>query len=54
MVIWGVETKEIIYKLPGHKGCVNQVDWSKKEDIVVSGSSDKTMFLGEVCPDEVV
>jgi Prp8 binding protein len=53
MVIWGVDTKEIVYKLPGHKGCVNQVDWSKKEDIVVSGSSDKTMFLGEVCPDEV-
>ncbi|KAI8881850.1 WD40 repeat-like protein [Backusella circina FSU 941] len=50
VVIWEVETRKILYKLPGHKGCVNDVDWHPKEPIVMSGSTDKTLFLGEVKP----
>ncbi|OZJ03584.1 hypothetical protein BZG36_03029 [Bifiguratus adelaidae] len=48
LVIWDVDSRQIKYKLPGHKGCVNAVDWHPKEPIVVSGSTDRTLFLGEV------
>lgn len=41
-------------QLPGHKGVVNEVDWSPKEPIIVSCSSDKTLFLGEVDPEDVI
>jgi Prp8 binding protein len=50
VVIWQVESKKILYKLPGHKGCVNDVDWHPKEPIIMSASTDKTLFLGEVKP----
>ena len=33
---------------------IGSYDRSKKEDIVVSGRSDKKMFLSNICPDEVV
>ena len=48
VVIWDVASQRITYKLPGHKGCVNSVDFHPKEPIIVSGSSDKTLFLGEI------
>ncbi|KAI8065511.1 WD40-repeat-containing domain protein [Gongronella butleri] len=48
VVIWEVATAKILYKLPGHRGCVNDVDWHPKEPIVMSASTDKTIFLGEV------
>ncbi|SAM09551.1 hypothetical protein [Absidia glauca] len=48
VVIWEVSTAKILYKLPGHKGCVNDVDWHPKEPIVMTGSTDKSIFLGEV------
>ncbi|KAF9582614.1 hypothetical protein BGW38_010968 [Lunasporangiospora selenospora] len=50
VVIWDALTRKIMYKLPGHKGCVNQIDFHPKEPIVVSCSTDKTMFLGEINP----
>ncbi|KAF9312761.1 hypothetical protein BG003_005949 [Podila horticola] len=50
MVIWDTVTQKILYKLPGHKGCVNEVDFHPREPIVVSCSTDKTMFLGEINP----
>ncbi|KAI8974749.1 WD domain protein [Pilobolus umbonatus] len=50
VVIWQVDTRKILYKLPGHKGCVNDVDWHPKEPIIMSASTDKTIFLGEVKP----
>ncbi|KAL9548054.1 hypothetical protein MBANPS3_005867 [Mucor bainieri] len=50
VVIWDVDTRKILYKLPGHKGCVNDVDWHPKEPIIMSASTDKTLFLGEVKP----
>ncbi|KAG4107911.1 WD40 repeat-like protein [Neocallimastix lanati (nom. inval.)] len=54
VTIWNSNTQTIAYKLPGHKGCVNEVDWHPKEPIVLSCSNDKTMFLGEINPEEVM
>ncbi|KAJ2801700.1 hypothetical protein H4R20_003576 [Coemansia guatemalensis] len=48
MTIWNLRSGEIKYKLPGHKGSVTQVDFHPKEPIVLSGSNDKSMFLGEL------
>jgi Prp8 binding protein len=33
VVIWDVDTRKILYKLPGHKGCVNEVDLHPREPI---------------------
>ncbi|KAJ1330168.1 hypothetical protein BSLG_009592 [Batrachochytrium salamandrivorans] len=27
VVVWDVASSDIVYKLPGHKGCINDVDW---------------------------
>lgn len=32
----------------GHKGAVNSVDMHPKEPIILSGSTDRTMYLGEL------
>ncbi|KAJ1743027.1 hypothetical protein LPJ79_002281 [Coemansia sp. RSA 1821] len=48
LTIWNLRSGEIKYKLPGHKGCVTQVDFHPKEPIVLSSSIDKSMFLGEI------
>ncbi|KAJ2793978.1 hypothetical protein H4S07_006890 [Coemansia furcata] len=48
LTIWNMRSGEIKYKLPGHKGCVTQVDFHPFEPIVLSGSVDKSMFLGEI------
>ncbi|KAI8806650.1 WD40-repeat-containing domain protein [Cladochytrium replicatum] len=48
VVVWEVTARRIVYKLPGHKGCVNDVDWHPSEPILMSCSSDKTLFLGEL------
>ncbi|KAJ3227573.1 hypothetical protein HK099_001422 [Clydaea vesicula] len=45
VVVWETLTRRIVYKLPGHKGCVNQVDWHPTEPIIASCSNDKTLFL---------
>lgn len=46
--IWTVETASLEYKLPGHKGSVNEVVFHPSEPIVGSASNDSTMFLGEL------
>ncbi|KAJ1889974.1 hypothetical protein LPJ66_007740 [Kickxella alabastrina] len=46
--IWNMRSGEIKFKLPGHKGCVTQVDFHPREPIILSSSVDKTMFLGEL------
>ncbi len=46
--IFDVGTGKMEYKLPGHKGSVNQVDYHPIEPIIVSCSSDKKLFLGEL------
>ncbi|MCJ1311058.1 hypothetical protein MMC25_004728 [Agyrium rufum] len=48
-VVWEVRTGKLLYKLPGHKGSVNDVRFSPgNEPIIVSGSSDRTLLLGEL------
>jgi len=49
--IWDVESARILYKLPGHKGTVTAVDFHPKEPIILTGSKDGTMLLGELEPD---
>ena len=51
VVVWERESKRVVYKLPGHKGCVNQVDWAGA--VLASGSNDSTVFLGELNIDDV-
>uniref|UniRef100_A0A1B0FF09 U5 small nuclear ribonucleoprotein 40 kDa protein n=1 Tax=Glossina morsitans morsitans TaxID=37546 RepID=A0A1B0FF09_GLOMM len=46
--IWDTTSRRILYKLPGHSGSVNDVDFSSKEPLILSGSSDKTLYLGEI------
>ena len=46
--IFDVETGKMEYKLPGHKGSVNEVDYHPKEPIILSCSSDSKLFLGEL------
>jgi Prp8 binding protein len=64
VVVWEAATGKLLYKLPGHKGAVNDVDFSPSEDQismslllaainadyleVVSGSSDRNLLLGEL------
>ncbi|KAF8827297.1 hypothetical protein HHX47_DHR5000939 [Lentinula edodes] len=46
--VWEVESGKLIYKLPGHKGTVTSVDFHPKEPILLTGSKDGTMLLGEL------
>ena len=46
--IWDELTTEELYLLPGHKGCVNSVIFHPKENMVASGSSDKSIYVGEL------
>ncbi|KAL0576086.1 hypothetical protein V5O48_005885 [Marasmius crinis-equi] len=48
--IWDVESAKILYKLPGHKGTVTSVDFHPQEPIILTGSKDGTMILGEIEP----
>lgn len=45
--IWDTTTRRILYKLPGHKGSVNEAVFHPTEPIIGSCSSDKQIFLGE-------
>eukprot|EP00920_Eleutheroschizon_duboscqi_P015363 GHVT01035507.1.p1 GENE.GHVT01035507.1~~GHVT01035507.1.p1 ORF type:complete len:105 (+),score=4.64 GHVT01035507.1:533-847(+) len=46
--VWDSRTKALLYKLPGHSGSVNEVTFHPKEPVVASGSSDRTIYLGEL------
>jgi len=46
--VWDTTSRRIVYKLPGHAGSVNEVDFHPFEPIIASGSSDKRIFLGEI------
>ncbi|KAI5289869.1 hypothetical protein KEM54_003019 [Ascosphaera aggregata] len=49
VVVWDVRSGKMLYKLPGHKGCVNDVRFAPSEEpIIVSGSSDRNLMLGEL------
>ncbi|KAJ1525714.1 hypothetical protein ONE63_008925 [Megalurothrips usitatus] len=45
--IWDTTSRRVMYKLPGHNGSVNDVAFHPKEPIIASGSSDKSIYLGE-------
>lgn len=49
VTIWDVESAQIRYKLPGHKGTVTAVEFSPKaeEPIIMSASVDGQIYLGE-------
>ncbi|RVE47117.1 hypothetical protein evm_008194 [Chilo suppressalis] len=46
--IWDTTSRRVLYKLPGHNGSVNAVDFHPREPIVLSASSDKQIYLGEI------
>ncbi|KAK2181580.1 hypothetical protein NP493_392g05000 [Ridgeia piscesae] len=46
--VWDTTSRRILYKLPGHAGSVNDIDFHPIEPIVVSVSSDKRIYLGEI------
>lgn len=46
--VWDVESGEELYTLPGHSGSVNDVQFSKGGGVIASGSSDCSVFLGEL------
>jgi len=48
--VWDSATRRILYKLPGHRGSVNEVDFHPNEPIIASCSSDQTIYLGEIKP----
>ncbi|XP_065063671.1 U5 small nuclear ribonucleoprotein 40 kDa protein-like isoform X2 [Rhopilema esculentum] len=46
--VWDTVTRRILYKLPGHDGSVNDVDFHPLEPILLSCGSDKKLYLGEL------
>lgn len=46
--VYRVRDSVNVARLPGHQGSVNTVAWHPTEPVVASGSSDKTVFLGEL------
>ena len=46
--VWDVASRNLLYKLPGHQGSVNAVDFHPNEPILLSAGSDKRVFLGEL------
>jgi Prp8 binding protein len=48
--VWDVESQKLVYKLPGHLGSVNDVDFHSVEPIILSVGSDKNIYLGEFEP----
>lgn len=50
--VWSTTTREILYKLPGHRGVVNQVEFHPTQPIVASASADRAIYLGEIDVDK--
>ncbi|KAJ9121879.1 hypothetical protein QFC24_004461 [Naganishia onofrii] len=48
VTIWDVDSGKILYKLGGHKGSVGAVDFHPREPIILTGSKDTNMLLGEI------
>jgi len=50
VAVWDVDSGKLLYKLPGHRGTVNDMRFSPKvsEPIIISASSDKSLLLGEL------
>lgn len=50
VTLWDVESGEIQYKLPGHRGTVTSCAFHPKEPVILTSSKDGTMLLGEIDP----
>ncbi|KAK8854476.1 hypothetical protein IAR55_003214 [Kwoniella newhampshirensis] len=48
VTVWEVDSGKVLYKLPGHKGSVTGVDFHPREPIILTGSKDTNMLLGEL------
>lgn len=46
--VFDTTSRQILYKLPGHTGSVNDVDFHPTEPIIGSCGSDKKVYLGEI------
>jgi len=61
--IWSLDTKQLAYRLPGHRGAVNEVAFHPEfalppspglplplgaQPVIASGSSDRTILVGEL------
>jgi len=46
--VWDAMNSRILYKLPGHAGSVNEVDFHPDEPIIASCSNDKKIYIGEI------
>lgn len=46
--VWDADSKRIAYKLPGHSGTVNEVDFHPTQPIIASCGNDKQIFVGEI------
>lgn len=49
--VWDVSSRQITYRLPGHKGCVNSVAFHATEPVIGSTGNDSVIFLGELAGD---
>ncbi|EAS01921.1 U5 small nuclear ribonucleoprotein 40 kDa protein (macronuclear) [Tetrahymena thermophila SB210] len=48
LYIWDTATKQIVQRLGGHNGSVNDVQFSPTDNLIASASSDKTVIIGEL------
>ncbi|XP_026754638.1 U5 small nuclear ribonucleoprotein 40 kDa protein [Galleria mellonella] len=48
LYVWDTTTRRVLYRLPGHNGSLNDVHFHPTEPIVLSASSDKQIYLGEI------
>ena len=48
VLIWDAKSGAIQYKLPGHRGTVNEVDWHPSAPVIASCSNDRMIFVGEL------
>ncbi|XP_009891326.1 PREDICTED: U5 small nuclear ribonucleoprotein 40 kDa protein [Charadrius vociferus] len=46
--VWDTTSRRILYKLPGHAGSVNELAFHPEEPIILSASSDKRLYMGEI------
>ena len=46
--VFDTTSRDILYKLPGHRGVVNTVVWHPTQPVILSAGADKTLFLGEL------
>ena len=46
--VWESDTGMMIHRLGGHHGSVNETAFHPKRNLLASGSSDKTIYLGEL------